>query len=187
MATRQSVQCARPSHNKSCRICVGHQGVVQAQLQPASTCNAVATDVANVPAAWGLLKQATARRTRTHSRRASQDSSGHRVGSQMGSKGPSRDSSRSSVSSQDSKGVGHASNSNAPPQEAVRRPVFKGPRRLLQSLRRHSRKVAAAQAAEPDMDSLEAVHEAPGTALLPAAAANRHAELTQQWVQLGPP
>ena len=125
-----------------------------------------------LPAAWGLIKQAKARHTSTHSRGTSQDGSKHKMGSRMAPKAPSRDSSRSSVSSQDSKGVVDASKSSASPREAVRRPLLKGPGRLFRSLGRHSHKKAAAEEAEPDVDSLEAVHEAPGNSLLPAAAAN---------------
>ena len=55
-----------------------------------------------------------------------------------------------------------ASNSNASSQEAVRRPLLKAPGRLFRSLGRHSHKKAAAEEAEPDVASLEAVHEASG-------------------------
>ena len=76
--------------------------------------------------------------------------------------------------------------SNASPREAVRRPLLKGPGRLFRSLGRHCHKKAAGEEAEPAVDSLKAVHEAPGNSLLPAAAADGQAELSMQWVQLGP-
>ena len=139
-----------------------------------------------LPAAWGLIKQAKARHTRTHSRGASQDSSRQIVGSRMAPKAPSRDGSRSLGSSQDSKSVELASKSSASLRKAVRRPLLKGPSRLFRSFGRHSYKQAAAEEAEPGVDSRDAVHEAPGNSSLPAAAADGQAELTQQWVQLGP-
>ena len=118
----------------------------------------------DLPAAWGLIKQAKARHIRTHSRGASQDGSGKSLRSQMAPKAPSRDSSRSSVSSQGSKGVEHASRSSASLREAVRRPLLKGPGRLFRSLGRHSHKKAAEEA-EPDVDSLEMGHRPTDSAI----------------------
>ena len=180
------MHCARPGRIKFCRAWVGCQLICGSLATHAFTSGVAAHQFPILPAAWGLIKQAKARHTRTHSRGESQDSSRHRVGSRTAPKAPSRDSSRSSVSSQDRKGVEVASHSNASPREAVRRPLLKAPSRLFRSFGRQSHKRAAAEEAEPDVDSLEAVHAAPGNSLPPAAAADGQAESTQQWVQLGP-